>query len=329
MRWPSLRAFLRRADRRKRTGRLVEVCTDNPYADPEASLVWARTIAAEDYSATALAQSAHRLPFGKKIDQCAMKIHQCIGAFVEGGSSRSIIVKLHAPFKATWKANPGTEHPAASLLKIPLVGSLLTAASENEAMSRHRVSPEGLDPTCYLTIRSAFSGSTLTLLELSALAILTSDNAAASYILNFLGVEPYRRFLKAANCENTDMPAGFTDENFVMLEEIKTTAIDQIRILEYIWTIDYLHPLREWMANNLYNTRLSARTEPPDVFAHKTGTLSGSVHDVGVLTTPQLQAFVAVLTSAEVDSVATSSIMANLGRDLTEELKNMAAQYRI
>ena len=254
------------------------------------------------------------------------KVQRCVDAFTEGAPLRSVIVKLHKPFKTTWAANPDTEHPAASLLKIPLVGALLIAASEDKAMWNHRVHPDELEETCYPTVRAAFSGSTLTLPELSALAILTSDNAAASYILDFLGVEPYCRFLRVANCRSTGTPPGFTDEHFHILGEIKTTATDQINILEYVWNTECLRCLRLWMANNLHNTRLSARTEPPDIFAHKTGTLGGAVHDIGVLTTPQLQASIAVLTSAETDPVVTSSEIADLGHNLTRELKKLAGQ---
>lgn len=254
------------------------------------------------------------------------KIQQCIDAFIEGAPRRSVIVELYKPVKLTWAANPDIEHPAASLLKIPLVGALLIAMSENRAMLNHRIHPEELEETCYPTVRTAFSGSTLTLHELSALAILTSDNAAASYILNFLGMEPYRQFLRVANCRSTGTPPGFTDEHFHILEEVKTTAIDQINILEYVWNTECLRCLRVWMANNLHNTRLSARTEPPDIFAHKTGTLGGAVHDIGVLTTPHLRASIAVLTSAEMDPVDTSSEIADLGRSLTDELKKLAGQ---
>lgn len=252
------------------------------------------------------------------------KVQRCIDAFIEGAPRRSAIVKLHRPVKATWMANPDIEHPAASLLKIPLVGALLIAASESEVVAGHRVHPEELKETCYPTVRTAFSSSKLTLPELSALAILTSDNAAASYILDFLGTEPYCQFLRVANCKSTGIPPGFSDEHFRILKEVKTTAADQIQILEYVWMTECLHQLRMWMANNLCNTRLSARTEPPDIFAHKTGTLGTAVHDIGVLTTSQLQASIVVLTSAEIDSVVTSLEMADLGRDLTGELKNLA-----
>ena len=69
------------------------------------------------------------------------KVQRCIDAFIEGAPRRSAIVKLHRPVKATWMANPDIEHPAASLLKIPLVGALLIAASESARSGWWRLTP--------------------------------------------------------------------------------------------------------------------------------------------------------------------------------------------
>ena len=251
-----------------------------------------------------------------------MRAH--IDEFIGRSPRRSVVVEVHEPVSASWSRNADTEHPAASLVKVPLVGALLVAMSEDETIAGIRVRPADLAATAYPTVRSAFAGSALTMPELAALAIVSSDNAAADLILEHLGPEPYERFLSDAGCLRTGTPPGFTDGCFDRLAEVRTTARDQISILGHVWSTDILRPLRRWMANNLYNSRLTARTEPPDVFAHKTGTLAGAVHDVGVLTTPRLRASVAVLASGEEDPVAVSYEMAELGRGLAAGLADMA-----
>ena len=70
------------------------------------------------------------------------------------------------------------------------------------------------------------------------------------------------------------------------------------------------------MRNNVRNSRLSAYFAPSTWFAHKTATLAGAVHDVGVLRTPAAQATVVVLTSANADSVSAAFTMARFGRAL-------------
>ena len=255
-------------------------------------------------------------------------LQRCIEDFVAGGRRRSVIVNLHKPVTLTWSVNPHIEHTAASLLKLPLVGGLLIAGSRYDVSLDHRVHPDRLSKTRYPTIRTGFSVSTITLLELSSLAILTSDNAAATYILDLIGDGPYRRFLSSAGCEHTGIPPGFSDRHFPQLQRTMTTATDQSRIVDYVWSIDALRPLRIWMANNIRNTRLSARTEYPTIFAHKTGTLNGAVHDIGMLTTPNLQASVVVLTSGESDPVVTSVQMADLGSYLTDELETLAQYHQ-
>lgn len=255
-------------------------------------------------------------------------VQSCIDSFAARGPRRSVILSLHEPFAFTWSVNPIIEHPAASLLKLPLVGALLIAGSHQEISLDQRIHPDRLDKTRYPSIRTGFSTSSITLLELSSLAIITSDNAAASYILNAIGADRYRTFLRAAGCERTGTPPGFNDEHFPLLQRVKTTAMDQNRILNFVWTIDSLHPLRLWMANNLRNSRLSARTDYPVVFAHKTGTLDGVAHDIGMLTTPNLRASMIALTSRESDAVSTSMEMADLGTELTDSLETLVLRNR-
>ena len=76
------------------------------------------------------------------------------------------------------------------------------------------------------------------------------------------------------------------------------------------------------MSNNLRNARLSYRIEPPAVFAHKTGTLNGAAHDVGMLTVPTSRVSLVVLTSGE-DPVDISSRMAKFGSDVANELDGL------
>ena len=241
---------------------------------------------------------------------------------------RSVIVKVKEPVEVEWVINPETSHPAASLLKVPLVGALLKAGADGSVSLDESVRPDLLEPTCYPTVRAAFSGSTLTIAELAALAIITSDNAAASTILKYLSPKHYFRFLTDAGCDSTDAPQGFGDDSLEDLNRARTTAKDQLGILEHVWKTNSLSPLRNWMSNNIRNSRLSARIDPPATFAHKTGTLDGVAHDVGVLTTPQLHAVIVVLASDEQDSVATSAEMADLGYDLMHSLSRFTARYR-
>ena len=239
---------------------------------------------------------------------------------------RSVAVETDAPVRAGWSANADMEHTAGSLLKIPVVGAFLSEESQTPDRFARRVRPDMMRPTGYPSVRAAFSDSSLTMREIAALSIVCSDNAAASFILETAGAGAYRRFLADAGCAHTGTPPGFQDHQFAELAGCATTAADQMRILRHVWRTECCRPLRGWMANNLLNARLSARTEPPDLFAHKTGTLSGAVHDVGVLTTASgMEAFIVVLTSGNADSIDASHEIAGFGRDLARALGRLAA----
>lgn len=149
--------------------------------------------------------------------------------------------------------------------------------------------------------------------QLAALSVLTSDNAAAQKVLEVVGEGRVRVWLESVGCESTDVPVGFGDDQFGALRGCMTTGGDQIRVLRAVWGSHVYGPLRTWLRNNVRNTRLSWFAEPPVFWSHKTGSLAGVVHDVGVMSVPGSQVFVAVLVSGVVDSVAVSVEMAGFG----------------
>lgn len=162
----------------------------------------------------------------------------------------------------------------------------------------------------------AFSTSRLILREYCALSVVTSDNAMAHTILAVVGPERYQALLRAAGCVRADLPSGFLDADMPRLKEALTTVEDQLALLDYPWRVEALAPLREWMANNLRNTRLSAHVDIPWHFAHKTGSFLGVVNDAGVFYRDDVALSVVALCSAEPDSMLTSIAMAELGRHL-------------
>ncbi|WP_420611061.1 serine hydrolase [Candidatus Poriferisodalis sp.] len=234
-------------------------------------------------------------------------------------------MRLHEPFDQEWSANAELRHPAASLLKVPVVAAALIAGAEGRLSLDERIDPKMLETTVYPTIQAAFDGSTLSLREIAALSIVTSDNAAASAILDAVGDAAIKDFLERAGCRDTDPVPGFSDADFENLRGAYTTAVDQYRILTQVWSSRRLGDLRRWLTNNLRNTRLSARIEPPRTFAHKTGTLCDVAHDVGMLSTPQCRASVIVLTSKETDPTAVAYKMAGLGSQMADELDCLTA----
>ena len=229
-------------------------------------------------------------------------------------------MRLHEPFDQEWSANAASRHPAASLLKVPVVAAALIAGEEGRLSLDERIDPKTLGTTAYPTVRAAFGGSTLSLREVAALSIVTSDNGAASAVLAAVGDAAIKDFLESAGCRDTDPVPGFSDADFENLQGACTTAVDQYRILSQVWSSRSLAELRTWLTNNLRNARLSARIEPPRTFAHKTGTLCDVAHDVGMLSTPQCRASVIVLTSKEVDPTAVAYTMAGLGCQMADEL---------
>ena len=212
-------------------------------------------------------------------------------------------------------------HPAASLLKLPVVGAFLAAAAHHALGDDLPTRITSLPDTDQPSVLAAFPDASLTLRQLAALAVVTSDNRAATRVLDAVGGVFYQRYLTAAGCTATDIPPGFDDDDLPSPAAAATTAEDQARILDYIWSTECCQqPLRTWMANNQRNNRLSARIAPPSLLPHKTGTLGRSIHDVGVLLAPDHRTTIVALCSEEPELTPTSLQLADLGSVLARLL---------
>ena len=234
------------------------------------------------------------------------------------------MVVLYEPYQAVYGRHVRQPHPAASLAKVPLVAAVLQAGDAERLDLDGLVRVADLDRTVAPNILEGLSGETLSVRSVAALAITTSSNPAASYLLRLVGQRQYRAVLTSAGCERTGTPIGFADTDFNALAACETTALDQSRILDYVWAHPAMGALQLWMANNVLNHRLSARLEYPDVMAHKTGTLAGAVHDIGMWTTPGVRASIVALTSTGTDSAEMSWRLTELWPAVAGALKEGA-----
>lgn len=206
--------------------------------------------------------------------------------------------------------------PAASLAKVPLVAAVLMAAAEEQLDLSTRVDPGRLARTRYPSIHGAVT-TPLTLRELAALAIVVSDNAAAQVVGDHLDDAAWRDALQQLGLPAMSRPSGFTDDHLDAAAQVRTSLEEQAAILRVVTSDERLAPLLDWMGDNLRNGRVSRMIPPPTRFHHKTGTLDGVLHDVGLLVGTERRLIVVVLTEGQQDPVATEVAMATLGVALT------------
>ena len=155
-----------------------------------------------------------------------------------------------------------------------------------------------LDETRYCSIMRAFEPTdTLTLKELIGLMLIVSDNPATTLVLDYVGIDKVRDWLDWVGMDDTNFDVGFTD--FDLDGRIRTnltTAKDCLTLLKQIGNPRGPYGfIRDMMENNLRNERIPKRLPDDAIIVHKTGTLSGLVHDMAMIEAPGAAYYLIVL----------------------------------
>ncbi|MHB1731921.1 MAG: serine hydrolase [Ferrimicrobium acidiphilum] len=237
------------------------------------------------------------------------------GSFRDGGPYRSVVVaNMRGMLLAAH--NPDRLFPPASLSKVLIAE---TAVHVDLDLTRP-VPVSRLHPTQYPSVLGAFDQDReLTLGELIALSLATSDNAAADYVLDLIGTVLVNERAQELGMTSTHIATGFRDDEFSRSDESTTCASDMVRLFEHIYAHREINNYgRIWQAliNNLRNTRIPGLLPDDLPVAHKTGSLEGIAHDVGVLLIPDMPVLLAVLTANEPVTLETGLEIAHLAREV-------------
>jgi len=221
--------------------------------------------------------------------------------FVGEHPDRSVAVHVldGPPLRAEVAAD--VVRPAASFLKLLPALALYDAAERGEIDLDAMVARRELGSTMYPSILAAFQDERrLTLREVCAFSLMTSDNPAAQYVLRLLGHDRIRRICGKLQLRETAMTVGFTDQELgVIGRRNVSTAREALRIIEASPT---LGDLRRFLVNNQRNTRIPVRLEDEIPVMHKTGSLATVVNDVGVIHLPHTRIALAYLCADEADT---------------------------
>ncbi len=208
--------------------------------------------------------------------------------------------------------------PAASVIKIAIAGAAWDALDAGASDPHARWAVGDLDATRYCSILASFDPQRrLSLRDLIGLMLVISDNPATTQVLETIGLQPVRRWLDAHGLHDTRLEAGFRDADLDQRARTNvTTAHDCWRMLRVVRDTPRYAPLMAMLRNNVRNDRMP-RQLPDDVaVAHKTGTLAGVRHDVGVMMGAGPEVFLVMLTEEQADPDATAMDMARAARGI-------------
>jgi beta-lactamase class A len=194
----------------------------------------------------------------------------------------------------------------ASMIKVPLVGAVLTAVAEGSA-------PVSLETKIDVTLENMTAndaqsplqpGYSATLQELMHLAIARSDNVATNVLFDVVGRErattiARERFGLRATAFHRKLSGGeplIGDPQWDGLHRNTHSAADAARFFTAIADDRIAHAplLREMLAAQHWNDKLSAGLLAGDRFFHKTGDTDHVTHDGGILLTAEGRRYVVV-----------------------------------
>lgn len=239
-------------------------------------------------------------------------LRQAAAAFAGPDTGRVVHLESLEHPGITIRCGDDTGYPAASLSKLPLATALLLAGADGTLDLTSPVPSSSWPSTRYPSVLASLQ-SNLNLAELASLSIVTSDNPAAQVVLEHLPPGAWERATSVLGVAGMAPPSGFGDEHFDGMHHQHTTVDEQVAVLRTIATLDLLAPLYRWMGSSLLNQRVSAMVAPPARFHHKTGSLDGVLHDVGVLASGPHRMVVVALTRNQRDPLATQAAMVDLG----------------
>lgn len=215
----------------------------------------------------------------------------------------------------------GERFPMGSVYKFP-IGLTLLEFVENDVYSldeKVTIEPDDFSPG-WSPLRDAANGKpvTRTLRELLELTVSVSDNTASDYLLvrmtpplvrarlAVLGIVDGIRIDRTERAIARELDARGGREKYVVDARDTATPDAMLRLLELFWrneeglTPEHHALLVDLMTKTTTGARRIKSAIPAGAsLAHKTGTMPGTVNDVGVITTPDGQHIaVAIFTKA-------------------------------
>lgn len=219
--------------------------------------------------------------------------------------------------------NPDEQFSACSVIKIPLLGLLLSDAEEGriDLDKPHPISPDnrvgGTGILCDLSQELQ-----PTLRDLAKLMIIMSDNIATNEIIDVVGVDRFHSFCKEEGCPNfiwqrkmMDFSAIKEGRNNWLIGGETGKIVSRIAKGEFV-SSKISNTIFEFMCAQKYRNKLPAlipvvpsysgiTDNVPDgsvLCANKTGDLVGIQHDVGIFQLPDGSRYVIAMFTKELEN---------------------------
>lgn len=243
------------------------------------------------------------------------------------GQRICVALSVRAPDGTTerWGYRADEALPAASTIKVAILAAVRCAIERGE-LSEHAFLP--------VTAGARVGGSgvlnwmaedlQLTVRDLAFLMIAISDNTASNVLIDAVGLDGIAEVTQSLGFERTAQRRRFLGRLPGPGEpENEASAAELVRLFEVIWNDEVASPagcqwMRDLLALQQHRDRIGRCLPEGVVFAGKSGSLEGYVHDSGVVSGPGGRATIAVLTSGVADEYAMDAFIGNFTRTVID-----------
>ena len=232
--------------------------------------------------------------------------------------------------------NKDDRHYAASIIKLPILATVFRLADQGSLRLSEPIMIEDEDLVGGAgVLQHLKNGSPYTLYDLAMLMIIQSDNTATNILVDLVGIKTIQQYLKVHGFEGTSfynklmiVPAKRKGPNLItavdmgrLLTEIAQGHMISLQASERMIDILKKQQLQDCLPALLPEQNQSiVGTIPVWEIAHKTGSVQGILHDVGILYVGQRKLVAAIL-SQGLDKLAAQSVIQKIGLELYRYLK--------
>jgi len=224
--------------------------------------------------------------------------------FTRGDDGRSVLVEAAGVSHGVGSQEP---RPGASIFKIPVVLAVYEAARAGSLDLDATVTTADLPASPDLSLLNVLAPDhRFTIAELCGITLAVSENRVADHLLGLVGFEPVNRLLAAIGCRHTHLVAGLSHDDLETRPRANLTTVeDCVRLLHHVDRAPDREPIIRALESVLFCTRIPLRLPDDTVIAHKTGSLSDVVNDIGIIRTPRGDLFAAFLCDRQPDPAET------------------------
>jgi beta-lactamase class A len=239
-------------------------------------------------------------------------------------------IGISVSFKGTSLELGGdTQHPSASLIKLPIALALCHEVDANRVSLDERI-PISADHRCGGTgvLEDLTSLETIAISDLMRLMISASDNMATNMLIDRLSPRTINDWCRKSGLQATELNRHMMDLEAIEAGiENRTSADDMVRCLEQLRsrTSPATEIVRQAMIRQQHRLGLpNGEYHADDVnIGNKTGSFAALEHDVALFDTQSATLAIAVLTRGAPDKATAFSALGKIGR-LARRLATMS-----